>query len=1578
VNALDLTKIDIALLSGFAPNGEYLETDSAYFSIALQDYTLNTVNVIVAVYTESATYKQPTESSGITLPTCAEMAWRIRVYSEVNFALLPATDPNILNDAIDRCIIIGKVSANGIGIPITTSNIFSPTSFDALLYSDPMVFTTIPGVTVLSISSDTLPGIGLLQHYCAAGPLHFLRWGPYGMAPHPVAPPNVPPGFAWVPITADGSYSLPGSTGTFMTVQVILSMLPTVVGVVTNETPTIYNLYYQEIPRLTAEDNLHRSMIGTGIITPNNPHGNSISDLSGSDLGLLSEHIDLEHSNGFIKISSASAAQATISFPLTADQLSLVPLVGVDAYYCNGKRVASFAPTSFMFEPAVVPSSTSGTHLYEVYLSDEGVAAVHHKAMIDESGGPRTITGVWLVDMSASYPASAGLALNLTVGVATATFTFNAGEPVVVPFASASQVIRLYDYTSEGWLDLLVNTPAPPFGGGDAVLAPDGNLPGVGVYADSIVVYTSPDWTQNVQVASVVGWWDPLAGPARFAIGYKPYTPAARAVVDKRIWGTLAIDVMSDSALQALSYSENDELHESGVLYRRNTAYYDFAYYGAAGLTLNFRGGGYYCRGKRIDYVGSAQTLYDNEINLIYLDAGGTMRIIPVTADFAGSIPDAAAYVIGSTHLTPWVSSVYEATDATDSPERGVVLYSIVTAAGAISSYTNLMRNVNGPVYEWSVSSFTSSSALSAFDSLYTAFLYASLRSTRDYRIEIQLNGLSYIPSAITQPSNVDVIGKNSSSSAVNISVISATGAWQLSNNCTVRNVYISTTVDGAVAIGLASNCTVEGCVYTSTAATNDYFMVSAIDKNGVRLRNNKCSTRSCFVMTVGGSTTLYDWWVENNSITQSQNSVGTSLINVIGYDIHIKNNKIITNNAGTFTPAISGVFSGTTNGDFIIDGNIIEIGTGADTAPQYGIYFDTSGDGIPKIINNTVKRVSGSASHVGIGVFVIHGGAVIRGNTMSEMGISIWVASNAISSLQIEGNTINGGYHSGISVSALTGTWTTLSDVTIRGNSLSIFAKNAGGVALYGNDLQGIYLYGLIDDGISVGNIIVSDNTLTNFSSALGNIFGVCMESTFVLGGISSLDGLSLCGNTMRTFATLAGGTSVFGVRVAITAAGGAASFLDCRALSVSNNNIRGMLSADENAYGIYCNINLDSGHTTGLNGLAVNGNNVAGFWGDITDSTSVSAGIHIDGPSSFDDVMAVTCNSNNVASNSLMIAGAVVNDATFVYGIYNNLTNSVISNNNISFTGALTTVRGDGIRCFPKGTALPTLKSVISGNSIDVNWTGLHLKGDGVSCTFDVSGNRINTKSVGIYMDSNVVLSSVSSNVVCSTPSNACNYTGCILTGGGCIIGRTSWPLQTNIIGNNLTLNGSLGALSANVWLDVSDSVSVDNNRSYKTGAIVGTVYHIYLHDCYGATSISGNYLDNSVLLGAHGIYIDTASLALSNISALNNKIKASNDIGGAIYEFYCRLSGVGTLCRANVLGNTINIDSANHANTGLSSVILTGGPIVNVHCTTPFEFADTINFVAETYTTAPAYPKANVKSRNTGTTTADTEWW
>jgi hypothetical protein len=1554
VNAVDDTKVDVAQFGGFAPNGEYIASTSDYFSISLSDYTLNTVNLLVAVYCENYKNNVPHETDGESYPSYAEASLRVRAYTEAEYVALPTTDANLANDAQDRCLILGKITANGAGVALTTSSIQSPTEYDNILYATPLVPTTITGVTILGVSSGTATGDGTLEYYNDGVGNLYLRWSSSASIWAAVAPP----GTGWEAFTSDEIRSIPDPSGEYVRIQVVVSELPTSpITTIVQETITITNLYYQEIPRLTAEDVLHRNLQGTGTPTPQNPHGMSLNDFTDSDLALLNEHQDIMHSNGVWKGSNASCMECTVSFPVAGDQLNITEPTSADLYYINGVKLNTIDTSSFLFIPSVVPTSASGVHFYEVSVSDSGSTAVNLKM----SFSSRNITGVWVVGSSESYPAGT-YDLSLTVSGATSyAFSWDSGESVTVTSSMDSQVIRLYAENNVDWIDLFVNI-------NDASGDPDGQpIVALGVYTDPIVVYASLDWSQHLHLCSVCGWWNGSAAPARFQIGYKPYD-VSRSVVDTRLWGTLAVDNLSDSALQDIFYSPQDELHESGVLYKRNTTYYDFDDYGASGLAISIRGGSYYCRGKRLNFSGDNVLLSDNAVNLVYLDSNGNLDYLDVTTDFAGDVEDALAYIIGGTKLTPPNSAVYHATDLIDPPERGVALYQITTSGGSITGTINVMRNVNGPVDAWSVAQF-STSALASFDSLYTAFMYANLRSSRDYKLTIKLTGQSYISSVITQPTNVEVEGnRNSTLTNIIVNYVSASGVWVLSSGCSVRNVSIANNVSG-VAIALHNYCTISGCSYTAGAvAFGDTFLYSGSSYSGIKVFNNSATVQHCFISASASSSTS-DIWVENNQITQyGSNSSPSSLIYLKGKNFFVSKNHITTDNNTSYTIGIL-VYS---YGDSLISENIIEVGEGDDSANELAISVVNVGSYSPKIINNTISRVSGDTFYAGLGIYVVGRSVDARGNKISNMGGGICLLSTEIADTNISDNTLSGCYHFGVKVYTST-TFSSLDNLTISDNQCSGMTKNSSGSALsvFGTGLYGIYLKGTLATTVTVGNVNVSGNEITTLSNDIGSTYGVVSGIVFDVSApiTAGIDCFAIDGNKVKDLAST--NNSVYALDFTVAAGAGASTLL-VKGVSISNNQVKSVSALSGDAYGIYSEFHLDSSNTTLLEGLCVNGNSVSGFYGH-NDASGVANGIRINDVGPLGSVFGFTCNSNTVGTiSNNTVASGTNNDSTYVCGIHNSLKNSVISNNTISIVGSggsASTARGDGIRCYANGTTVPTIRSVISGNSIQVNWAGIHAAGVSDACIFEIIGNKINSGSVGIYVSARSTGSVVSSNDIYVAATNDWEAAGCLLTGAGGIVCNQTNFYNSSIENNYINLVGSSNTYSANIWAEGISALSIVGNRTNQSGAVVGGVFHIYAYNCTGCVSISENVVDNSARSGASGIWYTLPFDVASLVSMNNNKIFASNNSGGSIYEFYMDLNSGGTLAQGFALGNVVaaSYGAAALPKVGLVNPYPSAGTIVNVT-------RSTVYFKDFSSADAWVYSESNMCTNSAGLV----DWW
>lgn len=1077
VGVVDPTRVDVAPFSGFAPNGEFLECTGNLLSIQLDSAVLGDVNYVCAFYTETQSRRQPHETDGDTYATRATRSYRVRVYEESNFLALPSTDANLANDARDRALLLAKVTGNGVGVNLTSSNLFGPTTYNNILYADPLVPLLISGVTITGVSPDTSVGTGTLAYTWAAGPIYGLQWTSFSGGAGAVVNPTV-----------DGTYSLFDGTGVaYITVSVVISQLSTTTPL--SDSIEIINMYDQDIPRQTAEDYLHRNMIGSGTPTPNNPHGLTQDDLGGSDLGQLQEHQDVMHSNGIWRGSSDAIFLGGISTLSPAgDILSLISPAAGDLYYINGRKLSDLSPTSFQFIPSVIPSATGGTHFYEVSVDDDEISQVTLKMSFPD---PRAITGCWIVNASEAYPVGGGtgtLALQVinAFGTDYYRFTWESGEQVTVNSTQENQVIRLYAANSSDWIEIYVNIQ-------DAVASADGNLPGVGVYADLITIYASVDWNESLPILNIAGWWNAAGAPARFQIGIPPYSAGTRTTTDKRSWGNLSESEVTDAGLQYLTYASEDELHYSGVLYARRTIDYDFAIYNAVALSMDLRGGGYYCRGERIDFQGqTAITLYNNATNLVYMDTAGSAQVIDVTSDFAGSVSNALRYVVGGAQDVP-------SSNIDRYPERGVALYEIRTAGGVVTDTINLMRNLNGPVDPWSVAQFTALDLpVSAFDSLYSCFLYIGVCVEGGSYLEVKLTGTSYINEPVTQPQGVKVVGVSPTTAIhVQINDVSATGSWGLSQGCVVEGVFVLQAGNTGVAISPASYTKVVDCRYMTSAADADVFVYSANALTDVRVEGCYVATRSgAVVLTNAGNSNIR---VCKNIITQSANNSGFGWgdIHVFGNNIYVCENILSTDNSVDFTP---GICMGANTSDFYVLQNTISIGDGSGMANEYGVSL-LSGVSHGQICYNKITRSVGGISELSIGVSCVCGEHLdILGNDISFLGAAIRcyssVGAATLTNFNISNNDISYCSHQGIYIDLNALHTPVIKGLKIDCNRLYSCTKGVGGLGFWGNYLYGIGVDFLTPGAgpytVDVDNISIRNNDISGLINATNSVYGI------------------------------------------------------------------------------------------------------------------------------------------------------------------------------------------------------------------------------------------------------------------------------------------------------------------------------------------------------------------------------------------------------------------------------------------------------------------------------------------------------
>lgn len=1045
VNAIDNTKIDVALGSGFTPRGDFIATTSNYYSIVLSDYTLNVINYVTAVYTEVGTHSQTHESNGHFYPTRMEMAWRIRVYEETAYNALAATDANLANDARDRMIILAKVTGNGIGMPLTASNITGPVEYQNLLYANPSELVTITGVTIVSASPSTPTGVGVVSYTYAVGPIYTLQWTPYGgVTAGPVA------------ITGDGYYNLPDSLGEYIRVYVVVSQLLTTGAFPMTESVAITNLYYQAIPRFTGEDKYHRDLIGTGVLSPINPHAMSIADIAGDALPQLEEHQDVMHCNGIWRGCATGVLQSAVTVLPAGDILTIQAPIPSDLYYINGNKLNSVSSAAIPFAtwlPEWGVGLNTRTHFFEVYMTDTGALKASSKAYYPL---PRNLRGTWIVDMSPNYPAGSYV-LDYVVSGASTLIRWDGGPQVYVPNADFGtlgngRVIRLFDAEGVYWIDLWVNLDNVKHGSNDW----DFNS-GAGPLSDTITVNASPDWDANMQISAVSYWYDNTG--VKVNLGYAPYIAVptvSNRVIDKRPFGTLCEEVISDSALQGMVYNQQDEMHYSGVLLDRGNPGIDFSVESTSVLNMTIRGGYYYCRGRRLFAAGDTVTLINNKTNLVWLDMQGNYNVIDVTTTYGGNLQNAMYYVLGSNSDMPNIDNTTHPSDTRDAPERGVLLYVGVTSGGAISYYEDMTRNVNGPVDPWSVASRSTNIIFyrraAAFNSLYAAFAYASL-SNRIHDINIRIIGSTSISNTrITQPSGITVTGGKEASpgNIVTVGYSNADGVWNLSGGCKVSNVDIVVSAPNTAVFGLGTtltsssdNVTIEGCKVDAPGVGTYFIRMSEAGFVGASIsnlvvKNNKVTVGTSFINNDTAALDYYNFDISGNVITLS-GSATTAAISIIsattGRGILISNNIVIGHRSVALSDFSA---SQVVNNSFILGHATVDVAV-------YGVIASNLSN--CTIAGNKFEQLAASAAVTtvtAISTYVLFD-CIINDNTITNVHWGIMDLVAGLSSrLIIKGNIIkaySNAAHTGGGVGILT--WG--NDILISDNNIYAEANGIG-----------------------------------------------------------------------------------------------------------------------------------------------------------------------------------------------------------------------------------------------------------------------------------------------------------------------------------------------------------------------------------------------------------------------------------------------------------------------------------------------------------------------------------------------------
>lgn len=364
-------KINVGPGTGFTPSGERINVAALISGQALASTAVGDENYVSLVYAEIEDTPLQERYAPVQHDTLVHESYTVEVLVAADWATAER----------EVRLLLAIVTAQGPATYLTSADIENAVLPGSGVFSSQPVYIT--GVLVTGIDQTTPSGIGTMSFSPLASP-PLMTW----LAPGDTGTPTS------VPITGFGAFTLPSPNGKTIRIYVTYSSLPLIVA---TDYLSVNQLYSPDIPILTARDESHRAMIGTGYPTVQNPHGTSLADLGVSEVGLVKEHQDLMHSNGIYRESAAGVLAATPGAagsgtpPFTNDYLILTqPSTGVDCYWINGKKLVAVSQT-ISFDDALTQ-----LYLYETYVSDLGAAAKYPRATTPAT---RKVTGVRIIAM---------------------------------------------------------------------------------------------------------------------------------------------------------------------------------------------------------------------------------------------------------------------------------------------------------------------------------------------------------------------------------------------------------------------------------------------------------------------------------------------------------------------------------------------------------------------------------------------------------------------------------------------------------------------------------------------------------------------------------------------------------------------------------------------------------------------------------------------------------------------------------------------------------------------------------------------------------------------------------------------------------------------------------------------------------------------------------------------------------------------------------------------------------------------------------------------------------------------------
>ena len=275
INNADAENLDIEAGWGYTPRGDFVQLLAAQEGVALTvsgggSYVNGTENLICLVYGESSGQQRAHETSGNAVATRTATSTRVRVFTQAEYdALAASEDDDLTIDAQDRVLIIGNILGAGLvgsdPNDLDYTDLSVPTRDSTTLLYPTWTQTQVSGLTITQLADGTAAGSGKIKVIVVddspldADVYYFAPGDAYGAA---------------VAIEGGGTFFVySADTDLYAVVAVTTDFLPKIAG--TYEDLITFAQFYadEEVPRLSARDNKHRTAKGGTLATPTNPHG---------------------------------------------------------------------------------------------------------------------------------------------------------------------------------------------------------------------------------------------------------------------------------------------------------------------------------------------------------------------------------------------------------------------------------------------------------------------------------------------------------------------------------------------------------------------------------------------------------------------------------------------------------------------------------------------------------------------------------------------------------------------------------------------------------------------------------------------------------------------------------------------------------------------------------------------------------------------------------------------------------------------------------------------------------------------------------------------------------------------------------------------------------------------------------------------------------------------------------------------------------------------------------------------------------------------------------------------------------